>query len=176
MANTPTAKKHKTTTATDDSQEASNTLIKKGTCKNLNGTATIGYHVGLDDTDALYWKIHSNSGNGMFSSQWVAFADIQQALTDWPNDLPITSMTLRPLLTGSVNTASFMLACLVHTGIVEPKPDKKRHYQLGDAKPFLAEMDKLKATHSQPGKAKPKAKAKAPARMPKGKSKPATGK
>jgi hypothetical protein len=55
-------------------------------------------------------------------------------------------------------------------------PDKKRHYQLGDAKSFLAEMDKLKAAHSQPGKGKPKAKGKAAARMPKKKPEPATGK
>jgi hypothetical protein len=53
MANTPTAKQRKPTPTTDDQQEASITNLKKGTCKNLNGTATIGYHVGLEDTSAL---------------------------------------------------------------------------------------------------------------------------
>jgi hypothetical protein len=85
-------------------EEASITTIKKATSKNLQGTATLTYHIGLDDTSALYWKIHANSGNGMFSNQWVAFADIQKALADWPDELPVTSTTLRPLLTGSVNT------------------------------------------------------------------------
>ena len=176
MAKKPVPAKKKSTTAAEDTQEASITIIKKGTCKNLNGTATIGYHVGLDDTSALCWKIHSNSGNGMFSNRWIVFADIQKALADWPGDLPITSMTLRPLLPGSINTSSFLLATLVKEGILQQVPDKKRHYQLGDAKPFLAEMGKLKATHSPPGKAKPRAKAKAAARMPKDKTKPATGK
>jgi hypothetical protein len=106
----------------------------------------------------------------------VAFAAIQKALADWTDDLPFTSMTLRPLLTGSINTSSFLLATLVNEGILQQVSDKKRHYQLGDAKPFLAEIDKLKAAHSQPGKAKPRAKGKTPARMPRGKAKPATGK
>jgi hypothetical protein len=157
-------------------EEASITTIKKATSKNLQGTATLTYHIGLDDTSALYWKIHANSGNGMFSNQWVAFADIQKALADWPDELPVTSTTLRPLLTGSVNTSSFLLATLVNEGILQQVPDKKRHYQLGDAKPFLAEMDKLQATHSPPGKARPRAKAKAGARITKKKPEPATGK
>lgn len=89
----------------------------------------------------------------------------------------ITSMALLPLFQGrSVNTPSFLLATLVEEGILEPVPDSKRHYQLGDAKAFLAEMEKLKATHSATGKGKPRAKAKAATRMAKGKAKPATGK
>jgi len=172
------AKKKPTTSAdkSTDPKEPTITNIKKATCKTLQGTATLTYHIGLDDTGAINWKIAASTGNGMFSKDWVAFTDIQKALADWPDDLSITSMTLRPLLPGSVNTASFLLATLVHTGIVQPVPDKKRHYQLGDAKPFLAEMDKLKATHSQSGKARPRGKAKAATRMPKGKAKPATGK
>jgi hypothetical protein len=140
ISKTEPAKK-KPTTATDDAQEASITTIKKSTSKNLQGTATLAYHIGLDDTGTMYWKIHSNSGNGMFSNQWVTFADIQKTLTDWPADLPITSMTLRPLLTGSVNTSSFLLATLDKEGVLAPVPDKKRHYQLGDAKSFLVEMN-----------------------------------
>jgi hypothetical protein len=177
MASKPVPAKKKSTTANnDDAQEASITIIKKATCKNLQGTATLTYHIGLNDTSALCWKIHSNSGNGMFSNQWVAFTDIQKALADWPADLPTTSMTLRPLLTGSVNTSSFLLATLVKEGILQQVPDKKRHYQLGDAKPFLAEMDKLKATHNKPGKGKPKVKAKAATRMPNGKVSKTPGK
>ena len=131
------AKKTPTTTP-DDSQEAPITTIKKSTCKTLQGTATLTYHIGLDDTSALHWKIAASSGK-------------------------------------SVNTPAFLLATLVKEGILAPVPDKKRHYQLGDAKPFLAEMDKLMTTDSGTGKAKPLAKAKAATRMSKGKAKPATG-
>jgi hypothetical protein len=177
MASKPVRTKKKSTTATEDNKEPTVTTIKKATSKNLQGTATLTYHICLDDTSALYWKIHSNSGNGMFSSEWVAFADIQQTLDKWPKDSPITSMALYPLFTGkSVNTPSFLLATLVKEGILEVVPGKKRHYQLGDAKPFLSEVDKLKATHSQPSKAKPRVKAKAGARITKKKPEPATGK
>jgi hypothetical protein len=89
----------------------------------------------------------------------------------------MTSMTLRALFQGkSVNTPAFLLATLVKEGILEVVPGKKRHYQLGDAKSFLAEVEKLKATHNKTSKAKPKVKAKASTRMPKTKAKPATGK
>jgi hypothetical protein len=97
----------------------------------------------------------------MFSRELVPFKDIQQALDNWHKDQPIVSMALYPLFSGkSVNTPSFLLASLVHEGILKQVPGKKRHYQLGDAKPFLAEMGKLKASHSKPSKAPAKAKAK----------------
>jgi hypothetical protein len=152
--------KKKPAATTDDSQEASITIIKKGTCKTLQGTATLTYHIGLDDTGAILWKIAASTGNGMYSREYVAFTDIQKALADWPGDLPITSMTLRPLFQGkSVNTPAFLLATLVKEGILVPVPDKKRHYQLGDAKPFQAAVEGWKAQHSGAAKRKPKAKA-----------------
>ena len=133
MASKTVPAKKKPTTATDKStgtQEPPITTIKKSTCKTLQGTATLTYHIGLDDTGAIQWKIASSSGNGMFSTEYVAFTDIQKALADWPGDLPITSMTLRPLFQGkSVNTPAFLLATLVKEGILAPVPDKKRYYQ-----------------------------------------------
>jgi hypothetical protein len=158
-------------------KEPTITAIKKASCKTLQGTATLTYHIGLDDTGAILWKIAASTGNGMFSNQWITFNDIQKALADCPAHLPITSFSLKSLYANrSVNTPGFLLATLVKEGILQRVPDKKRHYQLGDAKPFLAEMNKLKATHNKPGKAKPRAKAKAATRMPKAKTKPATGK
>jgi hypothetical protein len=180
MASKSVPAKKNPTTATDkstDAQESSITTIKKSTCKTLQGTATLTYHIGLDDTSAIHWKIAASTGNGMFSSEYVAFTDIQKALADRPGNLPITSMTLRPLFQGkSVNTPAFLLATLVKEGILEPVPDKKRHYQLGDSKPFLAAVAELKDNHSQSSKAKPREEATAATRMPKNKVKPATGK
>ena len=179
MASKTVPTKKKPTTATDKSTHTQEpiTTIRKSTSKNLQGTATLTYHIGLDDTGGIHWKIHSNTGNGMFSSEWVAFADIQQALDSWPKDSPIVSMALYPLFNGkSVNTPSFLLATLVNEGILQQVPGKKRHYQLGDPAAFLAAVAELKTAHSPPGKAKPRAKAKAATRMPKGKAKPATGK
>ena len=113
----------------------------------------------------------------MHSREWGSFADIQKALEAWEKDHPIVSMALFPLYKNrSVNTPSFLLACLVNEGILQQVPDKKRHFQLGDTKAFLASLEKVKSQHSVPTKAKPKAKTKAVSRMSKPKVKPATGK
>ena len=166
-----------TKTPTDDSPEPSITTIKKATCKTLTGSSTLTYRLGVDQTSALHWQIFSNDGGGYFSTEWVAFQDIQKALSDWSKQFPITSMALKALFQGkSVNTPSFLLATLVKEGILEPVPDKKRHYQLCDPKPFLAEVEKLRVAHSKPGKAKPRAKAKAAARMSKAKPPAPSGK
>ena len=107
----------------------------------------------------------------------LAFQDIQKALSDWAENFPITSMALKALFQGkSVNTPSFLLATLVKEGILEPVPDKKRHYQLCDPKPFLAAVEKMMVAHSKLGKAKPRAKGKAVARMTTEKKKAAAGK
>jgi hypothetical protein len=145
------------------------TTIRKASTKSVQGKTTLTYHIGTDDSSALYWKLASSTGAGVFDSSWKAFKDIQKALSDWEKERPITSLALKPLFKGSVNSQSFLLACLVKEGILLAIPDNKRHYT-------LAEMDKLKAGHSKPSKAKPNAKAKPAHSMSKGKAKPATGK
>ena len=177
MATKTVPAKKKSTHSTDDNKELSITVIKKATCKSLNGTATLDYHIGLDEASALHWKIHSSSGSGMFSQEWIAFVDIQKALGKWPKDSPIVSMALFPLFNGkSVNTPSFLLASLVSEGILKQSPGKKRHYQLGDANAFLTSLEKSKVQHSVPAKGKPRAKGKTSSRMSKSAKKPATGK
>ena len=56
----PTKRKPTAATATDKptgTQEPTVTTIKKATCKTLQGTATLTYHIGLDDAGAIHWKI-----------------------------------------------------------------------------------------------------------------------
>lgn len=171
-----TTKSTTTTAKTDETQEPSIITIKQATCKNLQGTATLTYHIGRDDKGELHWKIHSNTGAGMFSNKWIQFDAIEKTLEKWPKDLSITSMTLRSLYQNkSVNTPSFLLSTLVNEKILQQVPDKKRHYQLGNAKPFLAAMKELTASDSKAGKATGKVKAKAVGSMSKGKTKPASG-
>ena len=160
----------KTSTISTDKNDI--TPLKKSACSNLLGTATLGYEIGIEEkTSTLFWRVSSNTGNGYWDQSWVKFTDIQQALTDWPKDLPLTSMALRPLFTGSVNSSSFLLATLADAGVLEPVPEKLRHYRIAN----LHAVAELTAAHSKPGKAKPKAKPEAATRMPKGKKKPATG-
>jgi len=153
------------------------TIIKKAQTKSLEGKATLGYQLGLDEASALHWRLASNSGGGFFSDEWVPFAAIQATLQEWPEDRPITSMALRPLFLGkSANNPSFLMATLVKEGVLKRKPDTKRHYELGDVKAFLASVEKLQAGHSIPGKPRAKAKAKADARITKPTKSPAKAK
>ena len=104
-------------TPTDDSQESPIHTLKTATTKSLEGSATLTYLIGEDAAGGIHWKIAENSGDGFFSTEWVSFADIQQAFAVWPEDSPITSIVLRPLFQGkSVNTPSFLLAALTAEG------------------------------------------------------------
>ena len=156
------------------SDKSTITIIKKAQTKSLEGKATLGYCLGIDKATALHWRLASNSGGGFFSDEWVPHQAIQAALEDWPKDHPITSMALRPLFLGkSANNPSFLLAALVKEGLLEPMPDRRRHYQLCDPELFLATVEKLQAGHSKPRKPRAKAKSKAGARMTRPKKPPA---
>ena len=121
-------------------------ILKKDTCKTLAGTSTLGYQLGTDEDDNLYWRIESNSGGGMFSNEWIPYSEIQAAFEAWPEDKPINSMTLRPLFQGkSVNTPAFLLAALSAENLLEPMPKKKRCHVACDDSSFLAEIDKLQS-------------------------------
>ena len=88
-------------------------VLREAQCKSLEGSATLTYQIGIDDSGAIHFKIASNTGGGFFSNEWVSFTDIQAAFKAWPEDTPISSMTLRPIFRGkSVNTPSFLLAVL----------------------------------------------------------------
>ena len=150
------------------------TVLRKSTCKSLEGKATLGYHLGTDPDGALHWRLASNSGGGFFSDEWVPFQAIQNALEAWPQDKPITSMALRPLFVGrSANNASFLLATLVAEQILDRVPESKRHYRLGDVAGFLAVMEGSGTGHSKPDKSPGRTQAKPGSRMANDKDSPA---
>ncbi len=145
-------------------------ILREATCKSLEGSATLHYKIGLDETGEIQLKIDKNSGGGFFSNEWISFTAIQKAFTDWPEDTPINSMALRPLFKGkSVNTPSFMLAVLTAEKLLEPMPKRKRVHRATDPSAFLASLD----TQHQGGRV---AKSKKPAEKSKEKpkAKPAT--
>ena len=148
-------------TATKKNPENPTQVIKEAQCKSLEGSATLHYQIGTDDDGAILFKIASNSGGGFFSNEWVAFTDIQAAFEAWGNEMPITSMALRPIFRGkSVNSPSFLLAILTAEKLLEPMPKRKRVHRATDPAGFLATIEELKnGAGIEPGKkaaAKPK--------------------
>ena len=133
-------------------------IIKEETCKQLT------YQIGLNVDQDIYLKISSNTGGGFFSNEWIAFNDIQATFKALPEDMPITSMALRPLFRGkSVNTPGFMISVLTAEKLLEPMPKRKRVHQACDPASFLASLNqggRVANSKKPAGKAKAKAKAK----------------
>jgi len=113
-------------------------VLKVGTTTSLSNKSTLGYAIGCDESNVIYLSLRSNTAAGMFSTSWVAFLDIANALVHADK---ITSATLSPLYANtSRNNAGFMLAVLLGEGLVCPS---ERHYMRQDFKPFLHHINSL---------------------------------
>jgi hypothetical protein len=134
-------------------------VIKEATCLSNTGKSTLGYSIGQSDKGELHFKLTSNSGAGHFSSFWISLKDVQAAFKAWPQDLPVTSMALRPLSRGkSANDAGFACAVLVALGFLVKISGKSRVHTAIDPKLFKAKVEALKAGDGMPAK-KPEKKA-----------------
>lgn len=153
MANSPrkTSTTHRPSSTTPNSPEApAITLLRKGSCKSLEGLGILNYELGNNDSNSLYWRISKNSGGGFFSNEWISFSAIQSALESWSADTPLTSLALRGLFKGkSANNPSFLLATLLAEGVVKALEGKRRQYTLTDIPAFLKSVSKT--PHSQSG-------------------------
>lgn len=136
-----------TTTDTADTDVADTTteptidpmrVLKVANTTSLSNRSYLGYAIGCDESNAIYLSLRSNTAAGMFSTNWVAFIDIANALVHADK---ITSATLAPLYAGtSRNNAGFMLAVLRGEGLVCPS---ERHYMRQDFKPFQHHINSL---------------------------------
>ena len=123
---------------TDAIPEIPMRVLKVATTTSLSNRSTLGYAIGCDESNAIYLSLRSNTAAGMFSSKWIAFVDLADALVHADR---ITSSTLLPLYANtSRNNAGFMLAVLLGEGLVYPTD---RCYQRLDAKPFLDGLNAL---------------------------------
>jgi hypothetical protein len=157
--------------------ETNKTLLKKSTCPNLLGTAEIQYEI-TDTPEGIQLRLTGSSGNGYYSKAWVSLDSILENLEAFAAKYPLVSLALKeayPAYT-STNSWGFMMAVLLAEGLVERLEDNQRHFRLCDPAPFLASLEKLKASHSPPVTGKPKKKAKASSRMRKTSPKASAGK
>jgi len=144
-------------------------ILKSGTCPNLSESAKLGYHIGCTADSRIQLSVHSNSGKGFFSREWVSLDAIFKAIDKCPKDKPLNSFWLGPLYAGkSVNTPSFLMAVLLAEGLVKKV---ERNYEKVSHAGFVSEVNKLieagvdlKVDDAKPkkGEVKPKA-ASAPA-------------
>jgi len=144
---------HPSSTTPNPPEAPAITLLRKGSCKSLEGRGTLNYELGNNDSNSLYWRISKNSGGGFFSNEWIPFSAIRSALESGSADTPLTSLALRGLFKGkSANNPSFLLATLVAEGVVKALAGKRRQYTLTDISAFLKSVNQ--ASHSRTGQAK----------------------
>ncbi len=132
-----------TSNAKQDTQPApEHRVLKRGSCSNLSESAQLGYEFSCASDSSIWLRVHSNSGSGYWSKEWVSMENIGKALGESTN---ITSFTLLAILKGkSCNSGGFILAALKAEGLVLASADATvRSYQLGDPGKFMAEMQLL---------------------------------
>jgi hypothetical protein len=128
------------------------TSIRTGTCKTLSGKATLTYGLGQDASKGLHYRITENEGGGFFSSEYVAWKDIEVAIHA---DESVTSICLRSLFKGkSVNTSGFLMAVLVAEGILVALPKKTRLFEVTGKSPTATKPAKSTKRKAPARKAK----------------------
>ena len=160
--------KSKQTDELDDSMR----VLSTGTCDTLTGSSRLTYHIGVSPDSEIYIRVHSNSGGGFHSQEWISLQDILTALRKRPEGKPITSILLMPLYRGrSANTPGFLLAVLLHEKLIRSLQGKLRRHELADPSAFKAKVDKLLAPGSKasakPARSATKKKAAPPSRRKK---------
>jgi hypothetical protein len=122
-------------------------VLSTGTCDTLTGSSRLTYHIGSLPDGEIYLRVHSNTGGGFFSQEWIALQDILTALKKRPDGKPITSILLMPLYRGrSANTPGFLLSVLLHEKVVRSMQGKLRRHELMGPSVFTEKVEKLMAS------------------------------
>ena len=117
-------------------------IIKVASCLTCTGKATLTYHIGSVADNEIHFRVHSNTGGGLFSAEWVSLNAIKSALDNATQ--PITSFTLSKIFKGkSTNTPGFLMAVLKSEGLVRNLEGKIRGYEQIDSNAFMSEINAL---------------------------------
>jgi hypothetical protein len=126
-------------------------VFKIAECPSLSGRSSLTYHIGCrsdllekagaEFNDGISFRIHGNSGKGLFSDQWVQVSALKTVFDKEKSKDAVTSSSLNSVFAGrSVNTAGFILAVLKAEGLVVHMEDKRRYYQCTSTDQFFGEM------------------------------------
>ena len=117
-------------------------LLKIDNCPSLSGRSTLNYHVGCEKDQTIHLRIYQNSGTGIHSKNWVALAQLDTSMQS--DDKPITAGMLKELFKGkSTNTTGFILAALIHEGLIKIDDVVKRTYLRIDPTEFMKGIQAL---------------------------------
>lgn len=115
-------------------------------CESLSGlctlTAAIGYEVGTKDR--LHIRITESNGQGKFNTCFWSLADIEGALSKVPEPDAFKPSALAPAFAGrSVNTMYFVIAALLHCGLLRRADPVENGYVRNTPAELLQELQSL---------------------------------
>ncbi len=115
-------------------------------CESLSGlctlTAAIGYEVGTNDR--LHIRITGSNGQGKFNTCFWSLADIESTLSNVPEQQAFKPSVLAPAFAGrSVNTMYFVLAALLHCGLLRRADPVENGYVRNVPADLLSELQSL---------------------------------
>ena len=131
-------------------------VIASKTCASLSGNCTIAYKLGRDKENALYIRLHENSGGGFFNNDWYPAQAIVDALKSADSGEPVTSSALAQLFRRrSANTPAFFAAVLRNEGVLLPYKRTSRRHVIGDLDAFLKQSGDVPSKPKRKAQAKP---------------------
>ena len=139
----------------EDPLDDSMTVVKTGTCDTLTKKSKLTYQIGTLPDGEVYFRIHKNTGNGFFSNEWIALADIRKVLSKIPVGKPVTAIMLNDLFTGkSVNTPGFLIAAIQDVKLLIPMQGKKRSHEPVDPEAITKWIEQLGSGKGKPTRKK----------------------
>ena len=131
-------------------------VLASKTCSSLSGNCTIAYKLGRDKEDALYVRLHENSGGGFFNNDWYPAQAIVDALKSADSGEPVTSRAFAQLFRRrSANTPAFFAAVLRNEGVLLPYKRTSRRHVIGDLDAFLTQSGDVPSKPKRKAQAKP---------------------
>ncbi len=122
-------------------------LLITSKCASISGRGgEVRYAIGILDDTNIYIKIVSSSG-GQINNSWIPFADVLKLLESHSGGSAFSSAVFDPIYSDcSRNNRGFTLAVALKEKLVVPQEGKRRKFVYNSPAPFLAKVDKLKAT------------------------------
>lgn len=113
-------------------------------CDSLARSSRLTYELGIRSSGEGVIRISGNSGNGMFSEEWVPLAAVVNILRVPVHQEAISSMAFRPLYAGrSINSPSFLMAALRNEEVIVAHPSKRRCYMVSALSAFEERVEQL---------------------------------
>ena len=88
------------------------TVVKTGNCDTLTKKSKLTYQIGTLPDGEMYFLVHKNSGNGFFSNEWIALADIQKTLAKVLVGKPVTAIMLNERTCQLADSAWCRVSCV----------------------------------------------------------------